>query len=241
MDKIKEVVHALTIRTRSWPAPQKLAALRTEADTAHARAEAAEAKNKAYEQTLLERDNDITSLTHKLGVAEADLEKAEQRLAALKKTAGDADAAGANAEALQRTIAALELERDRWEKKHEVRASCARARDRAPTAHRRSPRPSTGSRRPSSMRSCRGCKRLRPASGCVSTLFDTVRARRLPAAETALVLVCAHSGSGGMHRRWKWFRIRIRSDNGSDTYFPSFSEHHTCVSYDEDEEKVGAN
>jgi tropomyosin len=97
MEKIKEVPCTLCIRARSWHGPQRLALLRTDADTAHARAEAAEAKNKAYEQTLLERENDITSLNRK--------------------------------------IAALEQERDRWEKKHEVRASCARARsgvDRAP-------------------------------------------------------------------------------------------------------------
>ena len=58
--------------------------LRAEADAAVARAEEAEAKNKKYEQLLLEKEQEITSLQHKVSVLDADLEKAEAKLADLK-------------------------------------------------------------------------------------------------------------------------------------------------------------
>jgi hypothetical protein len=64
MDKIKE----------------KLNALRTEADAAHERGDVAEAKVKKLEQALLERDNDIQSLTHKLQRVEGELDVAEQNV-----------------------------------------------------------------------------------------------------------------------------------------------------------------
>ena len=54
---------------------QKLASLRAEADTAIARAEAAEAKNKQLEQALLEREQEIKSKDHRLDVIEGNYEE----------------------------------------------------------------------------------------------------------------------------------------------------------------------
>ena len=59
---------------------QKLASLRAEADAAVARAEAAEAKNKKLEQELLEREQDIKSKDHRLGILEEKFEKASVEL-----------------------------------------------------------------------------------------------------------------------------------------------------------------
>jgi len=55
---------------------EKLNSLRTEADNAVLRAEEAEAKNKKYEQVLLEKEQEITSLQHKLSLLDGELEKA---------------------------------------------------------------------------------------------------------------------------------------------------------------------
>ncbi|KAG8903554.1 tropomyosin [Tulasnella sp. 417] len=94
----------------------KLAALRTEADNAVDRAEAAEAKNKKYEQELLVKDQEIASLTHKLGVMEGDLDKAETKLADLKKADADGEAGRSTNDALSRKVALLEEELDTAEK-----------------------------------------------------------------------------------------------------------------------------
>lgn len=59
---------------------QKLASLRAEADAAVARAEAAEAKNKKLEQELLEREQDIKSKDHRLGILEDKFEEASTQL-----------------------------------------------------------------------------------------------------------------------------------------------------------------
>ncbi|KAI0693172.1 tropomyosin [Cerioporus squamosus] len=121
---------------------ERLQSLRAEADNAVARAEEAEAKNKKYEQLLLEKDQEITSLQHKISVLDADLEKAEGKLADLKSAQEDAkiqlleeelDAADKNlkeamdklrqvdvkAEHFERQVTRLEQERDQWEKKYE--------------------------------------------------------------------------------------------------------------------------
>jgi tropomyosin len=95
---------------------QKLAGLRAEADAAAERAEAAEAKNKKYEQLLLEREQENASLAHKLSVLEGDLEKAENKNAELKKSSGDVDSSRATADGLQRKIQLLEEELDAAEK-----------------------------------------------------------------------------------------------------------------------------
>ncbi|KAG8922052.1 hypothetical protein FRC00_007878, partial [Tulasnella sp. 408] len=95
---------------------KKLAALREEADAAVDRAEAAEGKNKKYEQELLVKDQEIQSLQHRLGLAEAELDKNESKLSDLKRDA-DAGADGRNtAEGLTRKVQLLEDELDAAEK-----------------------------------------------------------------------------------------------------------------------------
>lgn len=95
---------------------QKLNALRAEADASIDRAELAEAKNKKLEMELLARDQEITSLTHKLNVMEADLEKAESKLAEAKTAREDGDTAKTNAESLIRRVQIVEEELDSAEK-----------------------------------------------------------------------------------------------------------------------------
>jgi tropomyosin len=65
---------------------------------------------------MLERDQDITSLNHKLSVLEADLEKAESKNSELKKASGEGESARTTADGLQRKIQLLEEELDAAEK-----------------------------------------------------------------------------------------------------------------------------
>ena len=90
--------------------------LRAEADNAVARAEEAEAKNKKYEQVLLEKEQEITSLQHKISVLDADLEKAEGKLADLKAAQEDGEQSKTANEGLQRKIQLLEEELDAADK-----------------------------------------------------------------------------------------------------------------------------
>ena len=95
---------------------QRLQSLRAEADNAVARAEEAEAKNKKYEQTLLEKEQEITSLQHKISVLDADLEKAEGKLTDLKSAQEDGEQSKTANEGLQRKIQLLEEELDAADK-----------------------------------------------------------------------------------------------------------------------------
>lgn len=119
MEKIKEVpifysriggVHILIFT------PQKLTTLRHEADAAVERAELAEAKNKKYEQTILEKDSEITSLTHNLAILDANLEKAEAKLHDSKAAQEEGEHSKTSNEALTRKIQLLEEELDAAEK-----------------------------------------------------------------------------------------------------------------------------
>ena len=91
-------------------------ALRTEANNAVERAEEAEAKNKKYEQLLLEKEQEITSLQHKISVLDADLEKAEGKLTDLKSAQEDGEQSKSANEGLQRKIQLLEEELDAADK-----------------------------------------------------------------------------------------------------------------------------
>lgn len=95
---------------------QKLTALRVEADNAVSRAEEAEAKNKKYEQSLLEKDQEITSLQHKLSILDADLEKAEAKIADSKAATEEGEHSKTANEGLTRKIQLLEEELDAAEK-----------------------------------------------------------------------------------------------------------------------------
>lgn len=95
---------------------QRLQTLRAEADAATERAEAAEAKNKKYEQLLLEKDQEITSLNHKLGVLDGQLEAAEAKLAEAKTAKEEGELSKTTNEGLQRKIQLLEDELDAAER-----------------------------------------------------------------------------------------------------------------------------
>ncbi|KAG6850791.1 hypothetical protein H0H93_008829 [Arthromyces matolae] len=95
---------------------EKMNQLRTEADHAIARAEEAETKNKKYEQLLLEKDQEISSLQHRLGVLDSDLEKAEQNLATHKTASAEGEQSKQTSELLQRKVQLLEEELDTAEK-----------------------------------------------------------------------------------------------------------------------------
>lgn len=90
--------------------------LRLEADNAVARAEEAEAKNKKYEQLLLEKDQEITSLNHRLSVLDSDNEKLESKLAESKSAQAEGEHSKMTNEGLLRKIQLLEEELDAAEK-----------------------------------------------------------------------------------------------------------------------------
>ena len=104
---------------------QRLTQLRVEADNAVTRAEDAEGKNKKYEQDILAKDQEITSLTHKVSVLEADIEKMESKLRESKESAQDAEANKTTNDALTRKVTLLEEELDTAEKNlKEVTEKC---------------------------------------------------------------------------------------------------------------------
>jgi tropomyosin, fungi type len=119
MDKIKEVgwqCTCLSCILTDCDHRQKLNALRAEADANVERAEQAEAMNKKYEQEILEKDQDIISLQHKLSVLDGELEKAEAKLADAKIAREEGDASKTTNENLTRKIQLLEEELDTAEK-----------------------------------------------------------------------------------------------------------------------------
>jgi tropomyosin len=91
-------------------------ALRTEADTATDRAEAAEAKNKKYEQELLNRDQEIQSLRHQLGVRDQEIETLEGHVTNAKQAKELGEQSRTESENLSRKIQLLEEELDQAEK-----------------------------------------------------------------------------------------------------------------------------
>ena len=93
-----------------------MANLRLEADKAVLRAEEAENKNKILEQSLLEKDHEILSLTHKLDLATQQLEKAEADLDKYKKASLEGEQSKTTSEGLSRKVQLLEEELDAAEK-----------------------------------------------------------------------------------------------------------------------------
>jgi len=90
--------------------------LRFEADNAVTRAEDAEAKNKKYDQIILEKDQELTSMTHKISVLEAELDKVDAKLAEAKAAQEEGESLKSTNENLTRKIALLEEELDAAEK-----------------------------------------------------------------------------------------------------------------------------
>jgi len=113
-----------------------LAQLRLEADNAVGRAEEAEAKNKKLEQEILNKDQEIQSLSRRLAVAETELEKAEGKLTDAKHVHDEHESSKTTNEGLQRKILLLEEELDSAEKNlKETVERCVRAADRAAPPH----------------------------------------------------------------------------------------------------------
>jgi tropomyosin len=117
-DRIREV--CLSDQNRCLVKPtlvcfQKMNQLRTEADNAVARAEEAETKNKKYDQILLEKDQEITSLQHRLHLLDEELEKAEASLKESKVARDEGEKAKGEYETSSRKIQLLEGELDKAE------------------------------------------------------------------------------------------------------------------------------
>lgn len=115
---IEEASKSAKLKSPSAPpaALQKLNSLRVEADAAIERAEEAESKNKRLEQDSLQKEQEITSLQHKLSLMETELEKAEGKLQDHKVNAEEQDSSKSNVDNLSRKITMLEDELDATEK-----------------------------------------------------------------------------------------------------------------------------
>jgi tropomyosin, fungi type len=87
-----------------------MAALRVEADDSAAQAEELKAKVKQLEQENLAKEQEITSLSHKNQVLEADLEKVEAQVKEYKVAADEGGTATSQAEGLTRKLQVLEEE-----------------------------------------------------------------------------------------------------------------------------------
>src|SRR3954469_5858002 len=85
-------------------------ALRVEADESAARAEEFKTKFNALETEHTQKEQEVTSLTHKNSVLEAEVEKLETQVKTYKDEAGAGAQAGTQAESLQRKIQVLEEE-----------------------------------------------------------------------------------------------------------------------------------
>ena len=93
-----------------------MAQLRIEADTANNRADEAEAKIKIIDQRMLELEQTISSLEHKNGVLEGQLEKSESKVSELKTSSLDSEHTKSTSENLLRKVQLLEDELDAAEK-----------------------------------------------------------------------------------------------------------------------------
>lgn len=91
-------------------------ALRLEADEAHAEVEELKGKIKALEQENLAKEQEITSLTHRNQVLEAEVEKLEAQLKELKERADASAQHDTQNEALQRRVQLLEEEAEEADK-----------------------------------------------------------------------------------------------------------------------------
>ncbi|PPQ62899.1 hypothetical protein CVT24_006297 [Panaeolus cyanescens] len=96
---------------------QKMNSLRQEADAAVARAEDAEKKIKELEAALLTKEQEVQSLTHRLGLFEEDNAKLEEQLREAKATATNNAQLDKTHDALTRKVQLLEDELDTSEKR----------------------------------------------------------------------------------------------------------------------------
>jgi len=95
---------------------QKMNSLRLEADEATAQVEEFKAKVKTLEQDNLQKEQEITSLQHKNGLLEAEVEKLEGQIKDHKGAAEEGQQHGTQNEALQRRLQLLEEEAEEADK-----------------------------------------------------------------------------------------------------------------------------
>ena len=87
-----------------------MAALRVECDEANSQVEDMKARIKVLEQENLAKEQEITSLTHKNSVLEAEVEKLESGIKEAKSAAEEGSHAGSQNESLTRRLQLLEEE-----------------------------------------------------------------------------------------------------------------------------------
>jgi tropomyosin, fungi type len=90
--------------------------LRLEADENAAKVEELQQKVKALEQENLAKEQEITSLSHKNGLLEAEVDKLDTSVKDLKKTADEGQQHGTQNETLQRRLQLLEEEAEQADK-----------------------------------------------------------------------------------------------------------------------------
>lgn len=95
---------------------QKMNSLRLEADENAAKADEMKAKVKQLEQENLAKEQEITSLTHRNHLLEAEVEKLETGIKEAKALAADGAQSGAQTEALNRRLQVLEEEAENADK-----------------------------------------------------------------------------------------------------------------------------
>ena len=95
---------------------QKMEALRVESDESHAKAEELSAKVKTLEQQNLSQEQEITSLTHRNGLLEAEVEKLEAAVKEHKDVADQSTHHSTQNETLTRRLQVLEDEAEEADK-----------------------------------------------------------------------------------------------------------------------------
>ncbi|KKY34412.1 putative actin lateral binding protein [Diaporthe ampelina] len=95
---------------------QKMNQLRLEADDSAAKVEELQAKVKTLEQENLSKEQDITSLQHKNGLLEGEVEKLETAIKDFKKAAEDGTQHSTTNESLTRRLQLLEEEAEEADK-----------------------------------------------------------------------------------------------------------------------------
>lgn len=95
---------------------KKMNALRIEADESSAKSEELATKVKTLEQENLSKEQEITSLTHRNQLLEAEVEKLETGVKEAKAAAGESAQHGTQNEALTRRLQLLEEEAEEADK-----------------------------------------------------------------------------------------------------------------------------
>lgn len=102
--------------TTNVVAKQKMNQLRLDAEDSQSKLEEALAKIKALEQENLAKEQEITSLQHKNGLLESEVEKLETSIKDLKKAADEGTQHGTQNESLNRRLQLLEEEAEQADK-----------------------------------------------------------------------------------------------------------------------------